>query len=99
MEVLEDFGDDFSMQTISKETMEFPIVIKRVVDQIILSVPDLAIYKYLNISELEINSENSSISAKLGKEIEKLSKELDIPFIETSAKRNLNVSSMFAGMN
>lgn len=60
------------MQTISKETMEFPIVIKRVVDQIILSVPDLAIYKYLNFSEINMNPENSSISAKLGKEIEKL---------------------------
>lgn len=50
------------MKKISKQTLEFPIVMKSVVDELILTVPDLGLFKNLPL-RLEKNQNNSSKSA------------------------------------
>lgn len=50
------------MKRLSKNTLSFPIVLKRVVDDLVLSIPDLGLFKNLPI-KLEKNTTDSSKSA------------------------------------
>ncbi|MBC7457211.1 MAG: excisionase family DNA-binding protein [Bdellovibrionaceae bacterium] len=50
------------MKKVSFKTMSFPIVLKRVIDDLVLSVPDLGVFKNLPIPR-EKNSLESAITA------------------------------------
>jgi len=64
VEDLADLSDDFFMKKISIQSLDFPIVIKRVVDDLVISVPDLGFFKNISLREKNNTSESAN-SAKV----------------------------------
>lgn len=60
--------DDF-MKKISMHTLSFPIVIKRVVDDLVLSVPDLGVFRNVPITREKTMSESAKSSTALISEV------------------------------
>lgn len=67
MEVLEDLNDDFYMKKITPETLEFPIVIKKIANELVLSVPDLGLFKSIKIPIEKMIDESSKSSNSIDK--------------------------------
>lgn len=78
------------MKKVSLNTMSFPIVLKRVVDDLVLSIPDLGVFKNLPIPrEKTIDESAKSSTALLSDEFkQQIMKEIEELWLKTEIHRN-----------
>ncbi len=78
------------MKKVSLHTLSFPIVLKRVVDDLVLSIPDLGVFKNVPIPREKLIDESAkSSTALLSDEFkQQLIKEIEMLWMKTEIHRN-----------